>query len=237
MWLLAENNGRTAEQARGANSPMSSVKARSLSQTLERDGYFVLSNVLSPVECELVTSRLPSIASAGTRNLLDYEDFRLLASHLRNTTSLNGLLSRYVTVQCILFVKTLEHNWWVGLHRDEVMPMSGQGNWQDAGMKEGLPYVRVPSAVLGSMVAVRLHLDGAPEGDLSVVPGSHTNDDEPNRAVAFSIPVPNGGALVMRPRLLHASSKLRSSSSRRVLHFVFAPASCLPQPYQWCHAA
>ena len=58
----------------------------------------------------------------------------------------------------------------------EVMPMSSQGNWQGVGMKEGLPYVRVPSAVLDSMVAVRLHLDGAPEGDLNVVPGSHTSD-------------------------------------------------------------
>lgn len=203
----------------------------------ERDGYFVVPHVLSPLQCELVASRLPLTASAGTRNLLDHEEFRLLASQLRNTTSLSGLLSLYVTVQCILFIKTLEHNWWVGLHRDEVMPMSGQGNWQGAGMKEGLPYVRVPSAVLSSMIVVRLHLDGAPEGDLNVVPGSHTSDVRPNRDLAFSMPVPKGGALVMRPTLLHASNRLRSSSSRRVLHFVFAPASCLPQPYRWCHAA
>lgn len=203
----------------------------------ERDGYFVVPDVLSPVECELLASRLPLTASAGTRNLLDHEDFRRLASHLRDTTCLSGLLSRYVTVQCILFVKTLEHNWWVGLHRDEVMPLSGVGNWQGAGTKEGLPYVRVPAAVLGSMVAVRLHLDGAPEGDLNVVPGSHTSNVRPNRDLAVSMPVTRGGALVMRPALLHASSKLRTSSSRRVLHFVFAPASCLPKPYRWCNAA
>jgi Phytanoyl-CoA dioxygenase (PhyH) len=146
-------------------------------------------------------------------------------------------LVELVAVQCILFAKTREVNWSIGLHRDEIMPISGRGDWPSAGMKEGLPYVRVPSAIARSMVAVRVQLDGAPEGDLVLVRGSHVDNAPWDRTLALSIPVPKGSALVMRPTLLHGSSKLRSSDSRRVLHFVFAQASCLPRTYRWCHAA
>jgi hypothetical protein len=36
-------------------------------------------------------------------------------------------------------------------------------------------------------------------------------------------PVARGGALVMRPLILHASSKATEPTQRRVLHFVFGP--------------
>ena len=38
------------------------------------------------------------------------------------------------------------------------------------------------------------------------------------------VSVPRGGAMLMRPLLLHASSKILAHTPRRVLHFVFAPA-------------
>jgi predicted protein tyrosine phosphatase len=41
-----------------------------------------------------------------------------------------------------------------------------------------------------------------------------------------------GGALVMRPLILHASSKATSLSQRRVLHFVFGPPR-LPLGLEW----
>jgi hypothetical protein len=44
----------------------------------------------------------------------------------------------------------------------------------------------------------------------------------------YPVPVPRGGAMVMRPPLLHASSKSRKDLPRRVLHFVFGPAE-LPE--------
>lgn len=47
-----------------------------------------------------------------------------------------------------------------------------------------------------------------------------------------AVPVSRGGALVMRPLLLHASSKATVSVSRRVLHFVFGPRS-LPFGLEW----
>jgi hypothetical protein len=38
------------------------------------------------------------------------------------------------------------------------------------------------------------------------------------------VPVARGGVMVMRPLLLHASSKASVDLPRRVLHFVFGPS-------------
>jgi hypothetical protein len=43
---------------------------------------------------------------------------------------------------------------------------------------------------------------------------------------------PRGGALVMRPLLLHASSKATSPTHRRVLHVLFGPTD-LPLGLEW----
>jgi hypothetical protein len=44
--------------------------------------------------------------------------------------------------------------------------------------------------------------------------------------------VPKGGALIMRPLLLHASSACAIPKSRRVIHLEFASAE-LPQGLDW----
>jgi len=44
--------------------------------------------------------------------------------------------------------------------------------------------------------------------------------------------VGRGGAVVMRPRLLHASSPVKTASHRRVIHLEFA-AGPLPPPLEW----
>jgi ectoine hydroxylase-related dioxygenase (phytanoyl-CoA dioxygenase family) len=75
---------------------------------------------------------------------------------------------------------------------------------------------------------------------LRVVPGSHRlgridaaaahreREDRGEDAVSVS----KGGLMVMRPLLLHASSKTLADSPRRVLHFVYGP-SALPDGLRW----
>jgi hypothetical protein len=46
------------------------------------------------------------------------------------------------------------------------------------------------------------------------------------------VSVSRGGVMVMRPLLLHASSKAISDRPRRVLHFVFGPPT-LPDGVTW----
>jgi ectoine hydroxylase-related dioxygenase (phytanoyl-CoA dioxygenase family) len=92
------------------------------------------------------------------------------------------------------------------------------------------------------MITIRLHLDdcGAENGPVQVIPGSHAHGrlraGEIERLRAERAPVPTciarGGALVMRPLLLHASSPATSPAHRRVVHLDFA-AAALPGGLEW----
>jgi ectoine hydroxylase-related dioxygenase (phytanoyl-CoA dioxygenase family) len=144
-----------------------------------------------------------------------------------------------------LFDKSLGKSWSVTLHQDLSIPVKEKvdhpqcSGWS---VKEGTLYVQPPMALLRHMVAVRLHLDdcGIENGPLRVVSGSHSlgrvSDAEMEAAQRTQgdtvCTVPRGGALVMRPLLLHASSKATARSQRRVLHFVFAPPN-LPHGLSW----
>ena len=78
------------------------------------------------------------------------------------------------------------------------------------------------------------------DSPLRVVPRSHNQgviDDAGAAALRTSegelaCLAPRGAALIMRPLLLHASSKGSGEGRRRVLHFVFGPRS-LPHQLAW----
>ena len=200
--------------------------------TFQHAGYVVIEQVIHAERCDMLIASLPEIESSGSRVLLSLDTFRELARDLRESSAVAPFVADLVAVQCILFRKTSEHNWAVGLHRDEVLPIQGQGRWDPAGSKEGLESARPPREFMNRCVAIRVHLDGAPVEDISVVPGSHLDSQEHERHLARPIVVGRGGALIMRPSLVHASSRLRGVQSRRVLHFLFAPRE-LPKGYRW----
>jgi hypothetical protein len=207
----------------------------SMSPAFEREGFTVVDRVVSDAQCDSLVDSLPQIDTSGSRTLLALDPFRQLAESLREgmpAQHLKGL----VAVECILFRKSAEHNWAVRLHRDAVLPVQGHGAWPASGTKEGLECARPPREFMDKCVAVRVHLDGAPFEDISVVPGSHLDTQKHDRSLAKPVTVPRGGALVMRPTLAHASSKLEAVQQRRVLHFVFAPKD-IPQGYAWYDAA
>ena len=80
-----------------------------------------------------------------------------------------------------------------------------------------------PVSILERTLTVRIHLDDADSdnGAVRVLPGSHGRGIVPahvddNEAVTCS--VPRGGVMIMRPLLLHASSRSLTDRPRRVLH-------------------
>jgi ectoine hydroxylase-related dioxygenase (phytanoyl-CoA dioxygenase family) len=99
---------------------------------------------------------------------------------------------------------------------------------------------------LEQMLTVRLHLDDADahNGALRVLPGTHRlgrlNAESIGRcreAHAEALcAVKAGDALLMRPLLLHASSRSTSEHRRRVLHIEFAGFE-LPPPLKWDEGA
>jgi hypothetical protein len=214
-------------------------------------GYAIIDGVIDVLRCEAVADRLDAAGDrrAGSRNWLDSEWCRDLARDLAEHASLLPFLpGRAVAVQCTLFDKTPLHNWLVAMHQDLSIPVRERVSAPSCrgwSRKERILYVQPPATLLESLVAVRVHLDDCDErsGPLRVVPGSHRHgrltDSEAaavrQREGEVRCLARRGDALLMRPLLLHASSKAETVSRRRVLHFLYGPAE-LPYGLRWHRA-
>jgi len=223
------------------------LAAKAVSQ-FNKDGYFVIPSVIDAVLNRRLGAFVGGIANggAGSRRLLDEAWCTHLAGALRGDARIRSLLPRdAVAVQCTLFDKSPTKNWLVALHQDLSIPVRDRvdgpecSGWSE---KEGQLYVQPPVSVLERLVAVRVHIDDCPaeSGALRLVAKSHVEgrlSKEQAEALRSQygetlVPVGRGGALVMRPLLLHASSKATSLTPRRVLHFVFGPRG-LPLGLEW----
>jgi hypothetical protein len=146
--------------------------------------------------------------------------------------------------KAIYFDKPAGSNWLVAWHQDLMINVNrraaelpGFGPWT---AKAGWVAVQPPVQVLENTVTIRLHLDDcdATNGALKVVPGSHLGGVVPaetiaaHTATATVCAVPVGGAMLMKPLLLHASNRSTSSRPRRVIHLEFSAAE-LPEGLAW----
>jgi len=138
-------------------------------------------------------------------------------------------------VRAILFNKSPESNWYVTWHQDKTVSVSKQfdaAGWRTWSIKEGCLHVQPPLVVLEQMVTIRVHLDATPKENacLKVIPDSHKlgllSPEQISKIVAKNeahyCEANKAAALIMRPHLLHASSKSTAPGNRRVLHFEFS---------------
>lgn len=217
-----------------------------------KNGFAVLESIVGDSQLTSLETHLCSMNAkgAGSRNLLEHEWCRELARSLKSHPDLSVLLPQdAVAVQCTFFEKSREQNWLVPVHQDLSIPVNKRldhpelTGWSE---KQGNLFVQPPDSVPEQLVAVRLHLDECAEHDgaLKVVPGTHCFGKINNQLAIHMrdsigenlCAVKKGGVLIMKPLLLHASSKTAGSSRRRVLHFVFASDS-LPYGLSWRHTA
>lgn len=217
--------------------------------SLETDGFALLPVLLEPAGIDRIVVAMARRPAAGARELLAEPWCAELARRLQLDVRLAGAIpATHVPVQCTAFEKSVDHNWLVAVHQDLAIPVAARVD--DAALrgwssKDGTWFVQPPADVLRRLVALRLHLDdcGLDDGPLRVVPGSHVDgllDDAAALARrdargTVACPVPRGGAMLMRPLLLHASSKASGASRRRVLHFLFGPPQ-LPYGLAWARA-
>ena len=183
------------------------------------------------------------------RNLLDVPIVRQLAT----SEPVKQLVTACLGKQCfavrgILFNKTPESNWKVTWHQDKTIAVRERrdvasfGPWS---VKAGVPSVQPPASVMAKMVAIRLHLDDSHDrnGPLRIIPGSHKAGCLSTEEIAtwrerpsVVCTVPRGGAILMRPLLVHASSACSKPEPRRVIHLEFA-AEDLPSGLEWYERA
>jgi hypothetical protein len=211
-------------------------------------GFVVLAEFFEARQIDALLRWVEALAveRAGTRRLIDLPWCADLGRRISRDKRLSALLpTNPVAVQCTVFVKSPTRNWLVALHQDLSIPVAERvdaaqcSGWSE---KEGEIFVQPPSEVLERMLAVRLHLDDCDEhnGALRVVPGSHRlgrlSAEDAQKVQQSngeaSVAVPRGSIMLMRPLLLHASSKCSSDRPRRVLHFVFGPPG-IPHGLRW----
>lgn len=219
--------------------------------SVENDGFAVCPPILTASQCDDIGAAIAQLSghSVGLRTLLELSWCKDLARVIRQHPAIAPSLPQdAVAVQCTYFEKSQEQNWLVPIHQDLSIPVkekvvhSELAGWSS---KDGATFVQPPEGVLRALVAVRLHIDecGVEDGPLRIVPGSHQQGRLDNEAALtlrdqageVVCPVAKGGVLLLKPLVLHASSKATGLSRRRVLHFVFGPRT-LPCGLQWRHA-
>ncbi|MEO6593981.1 MAG: phytanoyl-CoA dioxygenase family protein [Planctomycetota bacterium] len=203
-------------------------------------GFAIVANVIDAAFCARLSQVVAGTVGdgAGCRTGLAHAAVRELATSPAVRALVEPVLgSDAFAVRATLFDKTPIANWLVAWHQDltiavrERREVAGFGPWS---VKDGVPNVQPPVAVLEGLLIVRIDLDGsdATKGALRVLPGTHTRgvltakmrNESAWLQAAVTCAVSPGGALLMRPLLLHSSSRAESPSHRRVVHLEFAGA-------------
>ena len=225
-------------------------------QGIETDGFALVPAAVDEDEIAALIAAIETLAEKqkskgiaeiyALRNLLESPvicDFAASPVMRRLVTPIIG--AGAFAVRGIFFDKTPGANWKVNWHQDlaiaarERRDAAGFGAWSE---KAGVVHVQPPPELLARMITIRVHLDDCPpeNGPLRVLPGSHRGgrlrdadiSDWRRRTAEIVCAVPRGGAMLMRPLLLHASSPSEHPARRRVLHLEYADEN-LPDGLQW----
>ena len=231
-------------------------------EEIAQDGYAIVQELLDSETINSVFEALSNVKIDGgdgqrtgkfygIRNLLNVVPFtRDLANNAACRSIVEPVLGRSArVVRGIYFDKHEDANWKVAWHQDmtiavrERIEVDGYGPWS---IKAGIHHVQPPASVLENMLTLRLHLDHADEsnGALRLLPGTHKYGRLEMRQIDYwkqekkpvTCVVPSGGAVLMRPLLLHSSTTEVNPAHRRVLHFEYSSID-LPSELKWFEEA
>ena len=211
-------------------------------ERLVREGYAILPHVFGPREVAALTDCVRSAALSSPHVMRSEATYairhafsevpclrKVLADPALLAIVRENLSEKAFVTKSIWFEKPPGGNWFVGWHQDisisvkERREVPGYSKWT---AKHGVIGVVPPVAILERTLTVRIHLDDADgtNGAVRVIPGSHRSgiQQHPGADVDGSLcAVPSGGVMLMRPLLMHASSRSTSDRPRRVLHLEF----------------
>lgn len=149
----------------------------------------------------------------------------------------------YFLSKAIFFNKPARSNWFVSYHQDLSISVKDKikkeeyTKWTN---KNGQLGVIPPKEILESTVTFRIHLDETnnTNGALRVLPKTHKKGiirideklDKSSLGNEELCLVTKGGVMLMKPLLIHASSKSVSEKDRRVIHLEFCNQEI---PMEW----
>jgi ectoine hydroxylase-related dioxygenase (phytanoyl-CoA dioxygenase family) len=220
------------------------------SEAVDENGFAILPEVFSRESLDVLLQEINELAPrrsrAGARHALKLAPVAELAWRSPMIELAREVLGPDAfPFRATLFDKSPGANWLVVWHQDTALPLrfqlevTGWGPWS---VKEGIHYAHAPTSALSQVVALRVSFDDstAQNGPLRVLPGTHTlgvlSDDGVHEVATRAVPVdcivPKGGVMIMRPLVIHASSKSQSEVPRRVLHIEYAASDSIAKPLQ-----
>lgn len=218
--------------------------------SIDQTGFAIIPAVLKKEEIETLLENLASLESqrtrAGIRHLLGRPAIAQIATDPRMLGIAQSILGPDAfPFRATLFDKSPDANWLITWHQDTALPLQekheahGWGPWS---VKEGVIYAHAPAQALEKVIALRLHLDDSTveNGPLRALSGTHhggvLTDQQVEAAASKIAPTTcialQGGVIVMRPLIIHASSKSESAIPRRVLHIEYATPAAVSTPLQ-----
>ncbi len=215
--------------------------------TFEQDGFFFCDSLIDAIACRDLCAQLDRLEHrAGQRHLIDDPAVIKVLANPALINLIHAAIGNHAfAYKATLFDKSTDANWLVAWHQDISIPVAIHckvAGWSGWSVKGGVDYVQPPAEVLSSLIALRIHLDEctASNGPLRVLKASHrlgrvSHEQCAAFAASYEEQVVIGGmgsALLMRPLLLHVSSKAIAYERRRVLHLEFA-GFALPHGLQW----
>lgn len=149
----------------------------------------------------------------------------------------------YFIVKSIYFDKPVTSNWYVSYHQDltisvdKKLPLQNYGPWT---VKQNQFAVQPPIHILENISTIRIHLDDTNDlnGDLKIIPKSHIKQIYRPETINWeneteiTCTVPRGGVMLMKPLLLHSSSRTLNINRRRVIHIELSSV-ILPEELNW----
>jgi ectoine hydroxylase-related dioxygenase (phytanoyl-CoA dioxygenase family) len=213
-------------------------------------GFELIEKFITPLQTASLLDLLAKLEVPPLRGGLRRIDQLIpqVAQLAKSETLINAAQKRLTStpklVRAIYFDKSSENNWLVAWHQDKTVAVTEKfenDEWGPWSKKAGVWHVQPPLSVLENMITIRIHLDEATSanGCLKIVAGSHkhgllTNQKSQtlNKNNVVYCEVAAGGALVMRPHVLHASEKSSVNRPRRVLHFEYSSYE-LPGDIAW----
>lgn len=231
---------------------LSDISLQNILKKIEHRGFAILNHVFGRKEINMMKNAIHNYQKDNVneephaiRNLL--HKIPALGKIIFNTNLLNILRKLNPNLflsKAIYFDKSPDANWYVTWHQDitisvkDKIETEGFSGWT---RKSGEHGVSPPEEILKDTVTIRIHLDAADDenGALKIVPGSHNkklSNAEIQLITQNSIPfvcdVDMCGIHIMKPLLLHSSSKAISQKHRRVLHLEFNTIA-LPNGLEW----
>jgi ectoine hydroxylase-related dioxygenase (phytanoyl-CoA dioxygenase family) len=225
-------------------------------EEIEKNGFTIINNIFTEDEiAHLITIIQKADSSNDTfRKTKDLFAIRQFLKEVPDivpfilTQKLSSIIAPlfgtdYAVVKSIYFDNPGDSNWFVAYHQDltisvnQKIDIAGFGPWT---VKQNQYAVQPPLSILENNFTIRIHLDDTDEnnGALRVIPGSHKkgiyraetiNWNEESEVVCSVL---KGGIMIMRPLLLHASSRTNNNHKRRVAHIEFSNQQ-LPSPLLW----